>query len=62
MQVNVGDDTGILNYDQYKNDVENEEPVERTFRLAGKQKEIKLQFKGMVNYIYTDETISIPVD
>ena len=52
----------MLNFDQYKSYPESEEPVERTFRFAGKAKDIKLELKSIVYSVYTDETISIPVD
>ena len=52
----------ILNFDQYKSYPESKEPIERTFRFAGKAKDMKLEFKNIINSISTDETISIPVD
>lgn len=63
IDVVVGDeDMGILNYKHFKDAPNTEEPIERIFRFAGKATDFKLQFKSMLNCMYTDETISIPVD
>jgi len=56
------DQIKILNSEQYKNDPISEEPVERTFRFTGKSQDIRFKIKCTKNSIYTDETISIPVD